>query len=117
MPKERDRREFRRQMAELEAIASGSKGDSRGPSLLHWIEKVKDSTWTSPGDPGDGPSPITISETFLESTGFKTVYQDELVRAAQRATRQCDEWRKRVIASSAGTSRYAQCSGPSRRRT
>jgi len=105
MPRERDRRDFRRQMSDLQSESSGS--------LQRWIERVKSKDANPPVTPPTLPAPsdVTLSESFVEATGFSSYYEDAFRQASARALKLCEGWRAHVTSNTAGQIVFGQCSG------
>ncbi len=105
MPRERDRRDFLREMGELQ--------DESSLSITRWIERVKSNDIAPPITPPVlvAPADLTLAESFVENTGYAGYYAEAFTAAGQRALKLCEAWRKQVTSNTVGQIVYAQCSG------
>lgn len=107
MPRERDRRDFRNDMSELQ--------NHYGDSVERWIERLKKGEHNPPTPPVvpvlPAPSDMTISDSFVEDSGYTTYYESDFRKAADKATALCSAWKSGIQQSTVGEVTYGQCSG------
>ncbi len=104
MPRDRDRRDFRREMSDMQGDAS--------EQIARWIERVKSNDITAPIAPLlPAPPDLTLSEEFIESSGYNFYDASSFNNATARAQKLCEAWRTHVTANNAGMILFAQCAG------
>ena len=104
MPRDRDRRDFRRDMADLQSTEG----------IARWIERVKKGDNNPPPvvvPVLPAPADVTLSESFVLSSGMNYYYEPEFNKAATTVAQQCAAWREAVTKATAGSVTYGQCSG------
>ncbi len=108
MPRERDRRDFKRDMGDLKNHST--------QTVARWIDRVKKSDFippvVTPLLPAPAPNDVTLTETFVQTSGFSTFYAADFNGAATAMSAQCAEWRETVKKNTLGSVTIAQCSGP-----
>lgn len=104
MPRDRDRRDFNRDMMEIQPTEM----------VARWIERVKKGEHNPPPvvvPVLPAPADVTLTESFVLSSGNTYYYENDFKKAADAMAAQCAAWRESVTKASVGTVTYGQCSG------